>query len=210
MNYIAIAGEKRTETGKKATKAVRNSGRIPACIYGKENIEFSTTHKDVKPLIYTPDFNLAEITIDGQVYKCILKDTQFHPTTDEIVHIDFQELIPERPIKVEVPVRLQGTAAGVRSGGKLMPLMRKVKIKATPENIVDQLVADVTELELGNAMRVNQLEIPEGVELMIAPSIPICSVEVPRALRSATDAEEKAAGGAEGEGEEEDTEGGEE
>lgn len=193
MEYIKITGEARPDTGKKATKAVRNGGGIPCCIYGENNINFSTTSKEVKNLVYTPAFKLAEITLGGAVHKCILKDIQFHPTTEAIVHIDFQELIPKRAIKADIPVKLTGVAKGVRSGGKMLHLLRRIKIKTTPENLVDELVANVERLELGQAMRVKEVQIPEGIEVMVSPNIPICQVEIPRALRSATAAAEAAA-----------------
>lgn len=186
MEYVKITGEARPDTGKKATKAVRNGGGVPCCIYGEKNINFSTTAKELKNLVYTPAFKLAEITIGGAAHKCILKDIQFHPTTEEIVHIDFQELIPKRSIKVEVPVTLTGVAKGVRSGGKMLHLLRRIKIKTTPEKLVDELIANVDRLELGQSMRVKEIEIPEGIEVLVSPNIPICQVEIPRALRSAT------------------------
>ncbi len=192
MNYIHIAGESRNSTGKKSSKAVRNSGAIPCCIYGEQNINFTTTEKQLRTLVYTPAFNLAEITIDGKTHKCILKDIQFHPTSEAIVHVDFQELISNRAIKVDIPVRLTGVAKGVKNGGKMLSLLRRIKVKTTPEQLVDELFADVTHLTLGQAMRVKEVKIPEGIEVLVAPNIPICQVEIPRALRSATAAEEEA------------------
>lgn len=192
MNYISIIGEARETGGKKAAKAVRYAERIPACIYGKENINFSTTGKDVRHLIYTPEFKLAKIELNGKEHTCIVKAVQYHPVTEAIVHIDFQELIPGKAIKLDVPVNLRGTSVGVRAGGKMLQMVRRIKIKTTPEKMVDHLVADVTHLELGQALRVKEIAIPEGIELMISPSIPVCQVEIPRALRSAAAAAEKA------------------
>lgn len=191
MNYIEITGEPRVAGRKKAAKAVRNAERIPACIYGKDNIQFSTTLKDVRHLIYTPEFKLARIEINGQKHDCIVKEVQYHPVSEDIVHIDFQELIPGRAIKVEIPVVLRGTSVGVKAGGKMLQMVRRIKIKTTPEKMVDHLEADVTHMELGQALRVKEVRLPEGVELMIAPSIPVCQVEIPRALRSAAAAAEK-------------------
>lgn len=196
MNYIQIAGDSRETTGKKSSKAVRNSGAIPCCIYGEKNINFSTTGKELKTLVYTPDFKLAEITISGKSYKCILKDIQFHPTTEAIVHVDFQELVPNRAIKVEIPVRLTGVARGVKNGGKMLSLLRRIKVKTSPENLVDELIAEVSHLGLGQAMRVKEVQIPKGIEVLVAPNIPICQVEIPRALRSASAAAEAEAAAA--------------
>jgi large subunit ribosomal protein L25 len=192
MNYIDIAGEPRQVDGKKGAKAVRNAKRIPACIYGNGNFEFSTTAMDVRDLIYTPEFKVVRITVGDKTHHCIVKEVQFHPVTEAIVHIDFQELLPNRPMKLELPVVLTGSSVGVRAGGKMLQVMRRVLIKTTPENLVEHLTADVTNLDLGQAMRVRELQVPEGIEILVAPSIPICQVEIPRALRSAAAAASKA------------------
>lgn len=192
MEYINITGTTRTAGGKKAAKAERNAQRIPACMYGGENIQFSTTIPDVRHLIYTPEFKLAKITLDGKEHTCIVKEVQYHPVTEAIVHIDFQELLPNRVIKLDVPVKLTGTSVGVRAGGKMLQTLRKVRIKCTPENLVDHLEADVTHMDLGQALRIREVKIPAGIEVMLSPSIPVCQVEIPRALRSAAAAAEKA------------------
>lgn len=192
MNYIQIIGEQRETGGKKAAKAVRYAERIPACIYGAENINFSTTAKDVRHLIYTPEFKLARIEMNGKSHDCIVKAVQYHPVTEEIVHIDFQELIPGRAIKLDVPVALKGVSVGVRAGGKMLQMVRRVRIKCIPENLVDHLEADVSHLELGQALRIKEIKVPKGIEILMASSIPVCQVEIPRALRSAAAAAEKA------------------
>lgn len=185
MQVVNINGEARQGTGKSANKSLRKEGKIPAVIYGgKENIHFVTTSKALKSLVYTPDFKLAEVEVDGQKYKTILKDIQFHPVTDEIVHVDFQELIPDHKVNVSVPVRFQGVSPGVKDGGKLIQSMRKVKIKVTPELIVDELIADISELQLGSAIRVRDLIVGEGIEIMTTDATPLASVEVPRVLKS--------------------------
>ena len=190
MNTIAINGAARDGAGKKATKAVRNAGGIPCVMYGGDtNVTFSTTHNDIKGLIYTPDFKIAEITLDGTVHKCIIKDIQFHPVTEAVMHADFLKLIDNHPIKLEVPLRYKGTSPGVKTGGKLQQTLRRVKIKTTPDNIVDELLVDISTIELGQSARVRDIEVPDGIEIMNSPSIPVLSVEVPRALRSAEDEE---------------------
>ena len=202
MQVVNIVGEVREATGKSSNKALRKEGKVPAVIYGgQENIHFATTEKAMKSLIYTPDFKLAEIEVGGNKYKTILKDIQFHPVTDEVVHIDFQELVPDHKVNVAVPVRFQGTSPGVKNGGKLIQSMRKVKIKVAPEHIVDELVADISELELGSSIRVRDLMIGEGIEVMTTGATPLASVEVPRALKSAAAKGEAAIGDA-GEAEE--------
>ena len=193
MQTVKVAGNARPAVGKKATKAVRNEGRIPCVIYGgDENIHFSTTHKDIKGLIYTPDFKVAEIDVDGKTHRCILKDAQFHPVKENVLHIDFLKLEDGKTVLLEVPVRFKGTSPGVKLGGALQQSLRRVKIRTTPEKMVDELVGDISELKLGHAIRVRDLEVPEGVEVTNSPSIPVATVEVPRALRG------KGAGGGEG------------
>lgn len=195
MEYLSIKADKREGKGKKGSKAVRNEGSIPAVLYGSgENTHLSVKPMAVRDLIYTPDFKLAELDVSGTMHKCFVKDVQFHPVTDEIVHIDFLELIPGKPVKVKVPVRFKGVSPGVKVGGKLMTQMRTIKVKATPENLVNELFLDISELELGSAIRVRDIEVPENVEIMSVAAAPVANVEVPRALKSAATAEAKAAG----------------
>lgn len=190
MQVVAIQGNKREGTGKKATKAVRNQGQVPCVIYGGDNVVcFSQTEISFRDIVYTPDFKLVEIEVEGKKYKCILKDIQFHPVTDKIVHIDFLELVANQAIKAEVPIRCFGSSPGVKLGGKLLQDLRRAKIKTTPEALVHELTVDISSLELGQSVRVRDVIVPEGVELMNATAIPVASIEIPRALRSATSSE---------------------
>ena len=194
MEAIAVNGELRPELGKKGSKAVRNEGRIPCVLYGGDEVtHFSVAFNDVRDLIYTPDFKLAEISLDGNVHKAILKDTQFHPVSDDIRHIDFLRLVEGAPIKVEVPVRFKGVSPGVKVGGKLQQKLRRVKIKTTPDNLIDELHVDISSLELGDSVRVRDIEAVENVEILNSPSVPLGTVETPRALRSAATAAAKEA-----------------
>jgi len=210
MQSVAITGAPRTTLGKKGTRTIRREGMIPAVLYGGDDvIHFSTTANDVKDLIYTPDLKLAKIEIEGKTYNAIVKDVQFHPVTDDIIHLDFLRLVDGVSVRAEVPVRVKGQSPGVKSGGKLIKLVRRVKIKTTPENLIDEVRVDISTLKLGTVRRVRDIDLPEGVEIMNSPGIPVVSVQVPRMLRSATAAAEKEAAGkpkeapeAEGEGEE--------
>ncbi len=158
MEIVAVKGQVRTDVGKKATKAVRKEGRVPCVIYGtQDTLHFSIDPKEVKPLVYTPAFKLAEVEIDGTTHKCIIKDIQFHPVSDEIVHIDFLSLTDGHKVKVEIPVGFEGISPGMKLGGKLQQNLRRVKVKTTPENLVDQLVLDVSHLELGQSVRVRDV-----------------------------------------------------
>lgn len=196
MEYLPVAASKREGTGKKAMKALRQEGSIPAVLYGSgTNTNLSVKPMAVRDLIYTPDFKLAELDIDGSKHKCFVKDIQFDPITDQIRHIDFLELIKGQPVKVKVPVKYVGASPGVKVGGTLMTQMRSIKIKCTPENIVDHLDLDISGLELGSAIRVRDLNVPENIEVLSVAAAPVANVEVPRALKSAATAEEKEDGG---------------
>ena len=199
MEIVSLSTTARTDVGRKGTKAVRNSGGIPAVLYGGGDVShFSTNLKDVKPLVYTPDFKVAEIDIDGAKHKAILKDIQFHPVSDEIMHIDFLKLIDGVKVKVNIPVKYEGVSPGVKEGGKLISALRTVRVKTVPEKLVDKLIADISETQLGQAIRVKDLQVGEGIEVMTDPNIPVASVNVPRVLKG-MDTEEEVAEGAEGE-----------
>ena len=205
MLTVSVNGTKREAVGKKATKAARKAGLVPCVLYSKakENVHFTVKPHDVRPLIYTGEFKLAEINVDGTTHKCILKKVDFHPVSDDIRHIDFIELQDGHPVKVEVPLRFEGTSPGVRNGGKFMQSVRKIKIKTTPELLVDEVVADISELMLGHSIRVRDIEAIEGVEIMNPGALPVASVVVPRSLKGADldeEGEEEGEGG-EGEGE---------
>lgn len=194
MDFISVSAKKRTETGKKAIKAIRREGFIPAILYGgNENTNVAVAPMAVRDIIYTPDFKIAELDIEGSTHKCIVKDIQFDPITDEIKHIDFLELIDGKPVKVNVPVRYVGVSPGVKTGGKLMTQMRSIKIKTTPEHLVDHLTLDISELELGSAVRVRDIDVPDNIEILSVAAAPVANVEVPRALKSAATAEAKEA-----------------
>jgi large subunit ribosomal protein L25 len=196
MEIVAVSGQLRPGLGKKGTKAVRNEGGIPCVLYTKDEvIHFSTTGKEIKPIVYTPDFKVADIVIDGKTYRAILKDIQWHPLTDSIVHIDFMGLQAGHTIKVEVPLRFKGVSPGVKAGGKLQQKLRRVLIKTTPEHMVSELKVSISTLELGQSIRVRDILVEEeGIEILNSPGVPVATIEIPRALRSATAAAEKAAG----------------
>ncbi len=198
MQSVVIEGTLRTEVGKKATKAVRNEGNIPCNVYGgKENVYFSAPEKVFKSLIYTPDFKLAEINVGGNTYKAIVKEIQEHPVTDRILHIDFVELVPGKSLKADIPIILEGQSEGTKKGGALYQKMRRAKVKTTPEKLIDAIKVDVTPLEMGQSIRIRDIEAIDGVEILTSPGTPIASVEIPRALRSATSKEETEAAGEE-------------
>jgi large subunit ribosomal protein L25 len=210
MEYITVKGDTREKLGKKWARAARKEGLIPCVLYGGDEVlHFTTTHSQVKALVYTPAFKVTKLAVNGQTIDCILQDIQFHPVTDAIVHIDFLRLVEGQAIKLQVPVRFVGASPGVKLGGKLQQKLRRIKIKTTPENMVDALELDVSKLEMGHSIRVRDIKELEGIEIMQAPGTPVATVEVPRSMRSA---EAGAVGEEEGEEvpEEEGEEGGEE
>jgi large subunit ribosomal protein L25 len=195
MNVIKLKGELRTEFGGQASRKLRLAGKVPCVIYGGETVAHMTVEAvDLKPLVYTSDFNLVEIETEGKVYKTVLKDIQYHPVSEIIEHIDFQELVEGRKVRVSVPVKLFGDSLGVKEGGSLVAVIRKLEIKATPESLVTELRGDISKLNLNQAICVRDMEIPEGVEVLQDPSSPVGYVEVPRSLKSAESEEMEAAG----------------
>jgi large subunit ribosomal protein L25 len=197
MTTIEVQGTTRSEFGKKGAKQDRNNGNVPAVMYGgDEVIHFTVTPASVKHLIYTPDFKIASLDIDGKQYKAIIKSIQFHPVTEQLLHMDFLRLIANTPVKVEVPLRFKGVSPGVKVGGKLIQQVRKIKIKTTPENLVDELKADISKLDLGQSLRVKEVIVPNGIEILNNGAIPVALIEIPRALKAAAAAAAKEVKGA--------------
>jgi large subunit ribosomal protein L25 len=185
MEVIKVKGEIRTDLGKKATKALRREGLIPCNLYGKStSLHFSADPNEFKDLIYTPNFKKAEIELDGETHRCILKKVDFHPVTDEILHIDLLKLVEGRKVRVQIPVHLQGTAPGVTDGGRLVQTLRKVEIKTTPKYLINELFIDVSEMAMGDTVRVKDIGGNETFEIVNHPSIPIASIQVPRTIKT--------------------------
>jgi len=204
MQTVAVKAQKRDAFGKKASSQIRKTGLVPGVLYSKDGVDHVVVSpKDLKPLLYTPDFKLADVDIDGQSHKAIVKDVQFHPVTENIVHIDFLKLIEGHSLQCEVPVVFKGVSPGVKAGGKLTRTLRRLKLKTTPENLVDSIFGDISELELGSSLRIRDLEIPEGIEVMTLSSAPVAIVEIPRAAKTeeeeAAELAEAEAAAAEGE-----------
>lgn len=198
MKTIEIIGFKRANLGKKEAKRLRNEGNVPCVVYGgKEQVHFYAPMILFKDLVYTPDVHMVEVNIEGDIYKCILQDIQFHPVNEIILHADFLELREGKEIKMNIPVRLQGTAPGVIKGGKLYIKHRTLPIKALPDNLPQYIDVDISKLQLGKAAKVADLK-PENYEILLDGIKSIVSVEVPRALRGkAGETEEEAAEGEE-------------
>lgn len=185
MKSFQLSGVLRPDLGKKASKALRGGEQIPAVLYGGEEVVHFTVSQDaIRNLVYTPEIFVVELSIEGKAVKAILKDIQFHPVTDAILHIDFLQVDEKKPVVVEVPVVLQGHAEGVRAGGKLALEMRKLKVKAIYTEIPEKLFIDVTNLGLGKTIQVGTLSF-EGLELINAKNAVVCAVKLTRAARGA-------------------------
>ncbi|MDR1707120.1 MAG: 50S ribosomal protein L25/general stress protein Ctc [Prevotella sp.] len=185
MKTFELKGEAREAIGKKATRAFRKEDKIPAVIYGGESAEaihFTVTNGDVRKLVYTPEIFLVDLTIGKENYKAILKDIQFHPVTDAILHLDFLHVFEDKPIVIDVPVVLDGLAEGVRAGGKLSLDLRKLKVKALYNKVPEKVHVDVTSLALGKSVQVGELHF-EGLELLNAKNAVVCRVQLTRAAR---------------------------
>ncbi len=194
MKTITIEGQLRTETGKKAARQLRSQDLVPGVIYGgTQEVSFSAPVLAFKSLVYTPDFQLAEIKAGGKTYTCILKDIQFDKVTDELAHVDFLELVEGRPVIATIPLKFTGSAAGVKAGGKLITKMKALKIKTTPQYLRENIEVDLTNLELNENIRVEDVVL-DNFEILNSPRIPIASIVMTRQLKQ----EEAAAPAAKG------------
>lgn len=186
MKTFELKGSLRSDLGKKATKAARREDIIPAVIYGGEKsteaVHFTVAASDVRKLIYTPEIFLVALTIDGKVYNAILKDIQFHPVTDAVLHLDFLHVFEDKPIVIEVPVVLDGLAEGVKAGGKLSLDIRKLKVKALYKNVPEKVHINIEHLALGKSIQVGELNF-DGLELLNAKNSVVCRVQLTRAAR---------------------------
>jgi large subunit ribosomal protein L25 len=180
MKSIAINAELRNGNSKSDAVNLRRNQRVPAIIYGGEsNILVSFDEKEINKFIYTPEIIIAEIHVDGKVIKGLIQDKQFDPVTDKTVHIDILELVPGKPVKTSLPIRLVGNSSGVRAGGKLKMVLRRLKVKGLAEALPDFIEVDITEVGIGQSVRVKSLNIP-GVEILEIPEGVIASVAATR------------------------------
>ncbi len=186
MKNFELKGSSRKETGRKASKEARSNGIVPCVVYGgKENVHFEVTDSDIRHLIYSPNVYIVDLTIEGKApVKAVLKEIQFHPVTDNVMHIDFLEVSDKKPIIMEIPVKLNGLAAGVKAGGKLSLEMRKLKIKGLYKNLPDTLDINIENLGLGKTIQVGELSF-DNLEIMNAKNAVVAAVKLTRAARGA-------------------------
>ena len=190
MKSIDLKGTARTIAERsseqaRALKALRKNNGVPCELYGAgENVHFTVTTDALRNLVYTPHIYVVNLDVDGKQVKAIMKDIQFHPVKDTILHVDFYQISEEKPIVMEVPVKLEGLAEGVKAGGKLALQLRKLKVKAPYTSIPEQLVINVSALQLGKTIKVGELSC-EGLELLNAKDAVVCAVKLTRAARGA-------------------------
>ncbi|MCU0441804.1 MAG: 50S ribosomal protein L25/general stress protein Ctc [Bacteroidia bacterium] len=191
MKSIAMFGYLRDGVGKASAKSLRNEGKVPCVLYGgNENINFSMYSADFKKLVYTPDTYKVKLDLDGKTYKAILKDIQFHPVNDSILHADFQEIHDDKEIVLQVPVKMVGNSVGVRAGGKLIIKSHKLKAKGLPANFPDHIEVNIENLEIGKAIKVGEVAV-SNLTLLDSPNNPVVTVKTTRAAAAAAQADEK-------------------
>jgi large subunit ribosomal protein L25 len=183
MKTITIEGQLRTELGKKATRQLRSQELVPGVIYGgAQEVSFSAPAKAFKNLVYTSQFQLAEVKVDGKSYTCILKDLQFDKVKDNLIHVDLLELVEDKKVLADLPIKFNGTPVGVKEGGKLVTKMKSLKVKTLPKYLKENIEVDINDLKLNENVRVQDVK-ADNMEIMNSPRIPIASVVLTRQLK---------------------------
>ena len=183
MKTITIEGQLRTEHGKKAARQIRSQENVPGVIYGgAQEVNFYAPAKAFKPLVYTGEFQLADVKVDGKTYRCILKDLQFDKISDTLIHVDLLELVEDKKVIATLPLKFVGTSVGVKGGGKLVIKMKSLNVKTLPKYLKETIEVDITNLELNENIRVEDVKDP-NYEIMNSPRIPIASVVMTRQLK---------------------------
>lgn len=186
MKEINVTGQKRTDLGKKASKVLRKEGFVPCNLYGlaQENgqpvaVSFAASMNELRKIVYTPHIYVINLIIDGENHTAILKELQFHPVTDALLHVDFLEVNDQKPITIGIPVKLVGLAQGVRDGGRMNLSIRKIDVTAPYQQIPEHLDVDVTALKIGKSIKVGDLSY-EGLELATGKNVIVCSIKMTR------------------------------
>jgi large subunit ribosomal protein L25 len=183
MKTITIEGQLRTEHGKAAARQIRSEEKVPGVIYGgAKEINFSAPVTAFKNLVYTPDFQFAQVSLDGKSYNCIMKDIQFDKVTDALIHIDLLELVEGKKVIANIPLKFTGSPEGVKEGGKLVIKMKALRVKTYPKYLQENIKVDLTDLKLNGNVRVEDVKI-DNYEILNSPRIPIASVVLTRELK---------------------------
>jgi len=185
MKSFAISGSRRENVGKRDAKELRYEGKVPAVLYGGDNqIHFAVSAADLKGLVYTPDVHFVDIDVEGTKAQAVLQDIQFHPLTEQILHVDFLRVNESKPFVMEIPVKLTGTSPGVKMGGKLIQKLRKLRVKAFAKDMPQYVEVGIEVLELGKSVRVGDLSFDKFQVINNADDT-IVSVVMSRALKQA-------------------------
>lgn len=180
MKSVSISGSPRANVGKTDATALRNAKRVPCVLYGgKEQVHFSVLEADFKDLIYTPHVNTVDLEVDGKKFKAILQEAQFHAVKDNLLHVDFLEVIAGKPVTMSIPVKTTGTSPGVRNGGKLNKKLKTLKVKGLVEKMPDTIDIAIDKLEIGDSVRVGDLKI-DGLTFLNAENVTVVNVQVTR------------------------------
>lgn len=191
MKTIQLKGSSRTETGKAAMKKIRRAGLVPAVIYGQgEPSSISVDFQGLQKVLNSPDSFVVNLDIDGKNTDAIVREAQFHPIHDRVLHVDFLRVTDQEPVEVELPIKLVGTSVGVLAGGRLVPMLRKIKVKGMIETLPDAVNVDISALDLGKTIRVGEVNIP-GLNITSPASSGIAIIEIPRAVKQAEEANKK-------------------
>ncbi|MAN88422.1 MAG: 50S ribosomal protein L25/general stress protein Ctc [Algoriphagus sp.] len=185
MKTIEIIGFKRANLDNQSLNEIRESGNVPCVVYGPgipEQIHFYSPIILFRDLIYTPEVHLVELNIEGTIVKAVLKDAQFQPVSDALLHVDFMAYTEDRDIKFEIPVKVVGSSPGLAKGGKLEMKTRSLKVKGLANNFPDFIEVDISNLDLGKSFKVSELK-PEGFEILTSPNVSVVTIGIPRALR---------------------------
>ncbi len=204
MKEINVSGQKRSDLGKKASKLLRKEGLVPCNLYGEkkgengapEAFSFAAPMSELRKIVYTPHIYVIKLVIDGEEHTAVLKELQFHPVTDALLHVDFYEVNDQKPITIGIPVKLCGLAQGVRDGGRMNLSIRKINVTAPYQQIPEHLDIDVTGLKLGKSIKVGELSF-EGLEIATGKEVVVCSIKSTRNSRSASTDEDAEAAAAE-------------
>ena len=193
MNSVSLSGSLRENVGKKDAKALRMNGQVPCVIYGNniEQVKFSTDARSFKKILYTPETLIIDFEINGKVYHTILQDIQYHPVTDEVMHADFLDVNEDNPITVMLPVRTQGTCPGVMRGGRMNMNLSKLKVRGYVNDLPDNIIVDVTKLQMNQAIKVKDLNL-EKMQVLVAENTIVVDVKAPRNAAAEEETEEAA------------------
>ncbi|MES4921631.1 50S ribosomal protein L25/general stress protein Ctc [Hoylesella timonensis] len=198
MKEINVSGQKREDLGKKASKHLRKEGLVPCNLYGEQKedgkpvaLAFAAPMSELRKIVYTPHIYVINLNIDGEHHTAILKELQFHPVTDALLHVDFYAVNDQKPITIGIPVKLVGLAQGVRDGGRMNLSVRKINVTAPYQQIPEHLDIDVTKLRIGKSIKVGQLSF-DGLTMATSKDVVVCSIKMTRSATASSDTSDEA------------------